>query len=1425
MSKNISDILSTFVNHDEDLFSAATSFMQDGLNIWLTNRNRHDLKEYFKNAITTASQRSAYARILSIYELGETRKKGKDNTASEWLESKYDYIRVLVCDANCDLQRSDIVALTLALSHDREENPLLLLLKKGKYLSLSVCERKLRRNSEESLGKVIILHEIDCGNPSKGHVQILEGLAKNAKKSHTVEDLFKSILSSLSIDTVSDNFFKGYTELFKEFSDYASEDDAICQAFSGFDDPKKAIRDYVKLLMGRLVFIQFLQRKGWMGVPEDDESWETGDPEFVQNLYEDTTEKSSFIHDVLNRLFRDLNTKRERDLCSVKKGVKVPYLNGGLFDNDEFKNIQFALPADKIQNLLKFFRSYNFTIDENSDEATEVGVDPEMLSRIFESLLEEQEKKDKGAVYTPKEIVDYMCQESLLAYLQLGVNEDRKIAYKEFLENRDKSVLHDAEKTDIDRKLRDAKICDPAIGSGAFPMGMLKLLFECRKSLEMNEDGWAPSEVKKEIIQNNIYGVDIEKGAVDIARLRFWLALIIDEKTPHALPNMDFKIMQGNSLLEQYEGVDFSKLELEESKKSGGRRRRKNQQPGDQVLVFDEQDALKNIQSSIQSYYTTDDHNSKSALRSQINDNIKSYICHLNGSTPEIKRQIERLDIPNDKFFLWHIYFKEVFDKGGFDIVIGNPPYFVHEGNNTSNAGILREIPEYKIALGGKMNAYQFFLAHALKCLVKPSGINCFIIQNAFMADREAKNLRNYVLSDCHILKIDSFPERDSTKKRVFKNAKMSACIVLICNEKYKGRFDVNIWDDKNKTSGVCTSYTKSEIEEFDPKYYSIGRISEDLKPVIRKMLKHRDINIEFKEGELNVSTDKKYFCDDDSLPVIMKGAGIQRYYHTYEMSQGKIEYLKEEEYLAENSSKKKALDNRKRRIVMQGMASANAEVKLIMTILPAGIYLAHSCKYVMPIEELSLECILGILNSKLANLFFWCFSTNSNINGYEVENIPIPSLTAKQADLIHNDVIEILHQKEANSAADTSSIEHEIDCLLYEVYGLTNGEVKIVDPEIETFGADFELYKVKPDFKMKTDEEIKEIYRTLVRRFDWISQNVNIESGNSEPYNLNGIGTPRTGELEDAFAKWNCGILTAYRDSSSDNKETQKRNRARNEELKGKLTEQGFLFRAVDGVYLEVKNEEGDTKEVEVTELSFFVTNTDKTGRQDLSEEEFFRKLYRLSEHYEQDSFLFTFSGNNRIAFLVATNKYGRDWFRNDNQFAGPLDTKNVESFSSWTGCENGKLAFRLKGIVQKQLPKTEDRSRKVYIGEGDLFDTEDYNPEFILLIHDEDSEQLNNLKDDYKKGHDNLHEYIFSQDALTSNDIKSCVKSQLDALLGPQKLGTIGFHCSAKLNGSYTNGAKVAKEAVIDWAFQNKGRFEKIVIVNIFEDFTDFK
>ena len=383
---------------------------------------------------------------------------------------------------------------------------------------------------------------------------------------------FETLKAAFSVEALSDEFFDKYREQYADFIQYITgkrfvkvgskweekmlgePNVALMQAFNYNE---KKIRDYVKKMMGRITFLHFLQRKGWM----------CGDLNYMHNMFENSAYKNDYLDSVLEPLFFGiLNTKpTEREILFTKYGwdksllaewKDIPYLNGGLFERDEEDEPKSRFPAEYFKRLFQFFSEYNFTIDENDPNDAEVGVDPEMLGKIFENLLEDN--KDKGAFYTPKEIVRYMCQESLIAYLETNTSI-AKDKIRQFVLSPEEGVkdIPENKKPKLLTALKEVKICDPAIGSGAFPMGLLNELLHCREVL--SGDHYDRAEIKKSIIQNNIYGVDIEKGAVDIARLRFWLSIVVDEETPSPLPNLDYKIMQGNSLIESFMGVDLSK--------------------------------------------------------------------------------------------------------------------------------------------------------------------------------------------------------------------------------------------------------------------------------------------------------------------------------------------------------------------------------------------------------------------------------------------------------------------------------------------------------------------------------------------------------------------------------------------------------------------------------------------------------------------------------------------------------------------------------------------------------------------------------------------------------------------------------------------------------------------------------------------------
>lgn len=876
-----------------------------------------------------------------------------------------------------------------------------------------------------------------------------------------------------------------------------------------FNNKELEARSFVKMLLGRLVFLKFVQKKGWLGVPKDSADWKNGNIRFLEETYENFKNKELFYSTFLSPLFFDaLNNPDRKDDVFDLTDSKIPYLSGGLFDEDNLKTKEINIPKKHFDTIFDFFDRYNFTIDENVDidDKNEFSIDPEMLGHIFENLLEDN--KDKGAFYTPKEIVRYMCQESLKEYLKTSLENNNQwptdemeaVAFEQSLHNfvtkKEASGIIEFEET-IALALKNVKICDPAIGSGAFPMGLLNEIFQLvHKLYETNPDklervwelqGWQPNLVKQNIIQNSIYGVDIEKGAVDIARLRFWLSLIVDEPEPKALPHLDYKIVVGNSLVSKLDDtiIDID-WDLDDTKQGffGS------------TIAQERAEILQKI--SVKQKAVFDPNSDEEKLSLEIRNlkidllckQLELMITHQNiPKEPKIadyqnkpkakfiqdqtkyfetlgwKDQISILqklkkqpEVPLH-FFDWKLDFPEIMneqvtDKVGFDIVIANPPYDVYEGKKKNEVEGLLSFDIYQKCKGGKLNAYELFLSKT-DTLLKNNGTNCQIFQNSFLADNSSKGIRIHYLNQQNILSIDSFPERDDIKKRVFETVKMSVCILKskkkILNDYY---FRLRIHSDKTLGNYFDTNFSKSEIIAFDSSNYIIPTLKNEDKLIFNRYYKSYKLTsyserFDCIEGELNMTFHKTYMTNDLKKPLIVKGAQIQRYFVTSKPSQGQVEYVDIDNYMKDYSKSKKAYHHKQKRIALQGISGANDKIRLISTIINENTFCANSCNYIIKKDEnkdISLETLLGIFNSKLTNWIFRKTSTNSNVNCYEVNNLKLPNISKKANDLIKTIVLKITENKK--KIISTTDLEQQIDNLVYKLYELTYDEVLVVEPE-----------------------------------------------------------------------------------------------------------------------------------------------------------------------------------------------------------------------------------------------------------------------------------------------------------------------------------------------------------------------------------------
>lgn len=600
-------------------------------------------------------------------------------------------------------------------------------------------------------------------------------LAQKAHKA-TLDD----VKEAFSVEKLSKAFFDEYKKHYETFCNYMVNQPGIKATL--FNGNEKAIRDFCKKLLGRIVFLYFIQKKGWLKVPINGK-WGEGDLNFLTNLFKQYPHPQFFYTNILTRLFFDtLNTQRPNDLIELIQGqpCRIPYLNGGLFEEDDKKHRNIIIDEKLFENLFTFFNQYSFTIYEDDPNDHTVAVDPEMLGHIFENLLEDN--KDKGAFYTPKEIVHYMCQESLIEYLKNSLplqgtglvnseNWEQKVT--QLIKYKNPTLLDLYEVQHINQALDNVKICDPAIGSGAFPMGLLQEIFTAKETLWYREHGnlnhFPASEVKLNIIQNSIYGVDIEKGAVDIARLRFWLSLVVDENEPKPLPNLDYKIVAGNSLVSKFEDET---IEIDWEIKEGTQT---NLFGNENVLK--RQALLKQITAKQKEYFQA---TNKQQLATEIRNlkidiliNQLELIIKTKGldqkptetgkkavaqtelwlQTQSWKNAISKLQKLKQnqqapfEHFDWKLDFPEVLnpylvnDNAGFDIVIGNPPYIQLQKDGGRLAKKYEKQGFETFERTGDI--YSLFYEKGVQ-LLKYNGILTYITSNKWMRAGYGKSTRAF---------------------------------------------------------------------------------------------------------------------------------------------------------------------------------------------------------------------------------------------------------------------------------------------------------------------------------------------------------------------------------------------------------------------------------------------------------------------------------------------------------------------------------------------------------------------------------------------------------------------------------------------------------------------------------------------------------
>lgn len=661
-----------------------------------------------------------------------------------------------------------------------------------------------------------------------------------------------NIEEAFSIEKVTKEFFEKYRDLFLEIKEaldqIAQQDKAISVDFQekGIDTV-----DFAKKLLGQIVFLYFLQKKGWFGVRRK-AAWGTGSKVFLRELFQKKHSKySNFFNDILEPLFYEALADGERtDDYYRLFDCYIPFLNGGLFGplnnydwvhtdilipDELFSNVKKTKQGDTGTGILDVFDRYNFTVKEDEPLEKEVAIDPEMLGKVFENLLEVKDRKSKGTYYTPREIVHYMCQESLINYLATELKEQVKredietlIKHGETALENDALVSGQGEETGrykyklptsirehnkhIDRKLAKIKVCDPAVGSGAFLVGMMSEIAKTRSVLaRLSDPNKEPNiyNFKRDAIQDSLHGVDIDLGAVEIAKLRLWLSLIVDEenyKHIKPLPNLDYKIMQGNSLLEEYEGIKLiderffqkqedkisyqdrlnaelkllqyeyihepgrdrlsvvRRKEIEARTKEIRKQLKASEQPQsngqDPFDIFGQTEAQSKARTLLdlhERFFNAYHKSDKDRIHKQISEltwDLIETTLKQKGKEDKLE-EVKRFQKTNTRpFFLWRMNFADVFhNKEGFDVVIANPPYVSHVSFPPSEKKALSDIYS---TFKNRADLYVVFYEKGVR-LLKGHGTLAFISPNKFFRSGYGIHLRRFLNHEARFITLVDF--------------------------------------------------------------------------------------------------------------------------------------------------------------------------------------------------------------------------------------------------------------------------------------------------------------------------------------------------------------------------------------------------------------------------------------------------------------------------------------------------------------------------------------------------------------------------------------------------------------------------------------------------------------------------------------------
>ena len=1024
-------------------------------------------------------------------------------------DEKYKGMFIFAIEVMPDAKLSRTVAanITRAFNKLAVDKPVVVMIRQAERLSIATCERgsyARSGNIGEKLGKVSVLHNINCANAHRGHCDLLRRMEGN--RATNFDSLYKKWLEVFDVKLLSKRFYDELFEWYQWAMSLVGSGQMRFPAWPKDGHGKESRDETVIRIITRMLFIWFIKEKGLIPAT-------LFNKRELKRIVKDFNPQNASAHNYYNAILQNLffatlncekpdrkfipesfhgrnegygvnSLYRGDDLLNIGKEEfmtlfkDIPYLNGGLFERlDSGQNYydgfskearRRAMVPDMLFfredvndghcGLITLFEKYVFTVEENTPIEQDISLDPELLGRVFENLLgaynpetQETARKATGSYYTPREIVEYMVNESLVQHLiKTGIDEKQ---IRDLLEYHDgtQTELTDEQRKQVMTSLYHVKILDPACGSGAFPMGMLQQMVHVLRQIDPDNAHWEafikttagaqaeqaytktndtetrklqldeienafnlrlanPDYARKLfIIQNCIYGVDIQPIAMQISKLRFFISLISEQNNDSILPlpNLETKFVCANTLI----GVDrsggsFSSDELEQKK--------------DELIDVRKRLFYARTAKTKKKYREEDD---------KIRKELEKMIADMAGLGTSVAQQLVSWN-PYDQnasspFFDAEWMFGV---KDGFDVVIGNPPYIDYRKIPTVTKAGLPMFESYRIVKTGSL--YVYFIELGLG-LLKKDGILVFINPYQYINADSGLGIRTHIINNHRLCKLV-----DVSHLKVFDNADTYTCINVFYSQQKQSNIDIFSPTDVFNLEGRRKEVHKSNI--LSSNGYKIF-LSQN--PIIDK--------VSSKGKELSTYTDVLCGLSASGFRDYVSDIKYDNNYLLFTESKQIASYITttRNKYIHKSIYSSKPLVAFKQECIFIARMTSHMRAALSRKDEAAG-----KVNVLYNIRQVNRYYLLGLLNSKLLDYYYCIKNEAKHLNGgaFGFDTPSIKELPIAVCDKYERPIIalvdKILAAKKANPQADTSSWEREIDGLVYELYGLTEDEVKVVE-------------------------------------------------------------------------------------------------------------------------------------------------------------------------------------------------------------------------------------------------------------------------------------------------------------------------------------------------------------------------------------------